>query len=120
MRYHEISEQLTEVRHHRIDDIAAGFPRFALGLAKKVVIAPAPASHRRPARGGRAARSLLIICAAVFFFGPALAGLLGAQPGQIENRRLAGFPAFPRAGIFSPVSPPGPPTTCRCVTAPSD
>ena len=39
VRYHEISEQLTEVRHHRIDDIAAGFPRFALGLAKKVVIA---------------------------------------------------------------------------------
>jgi len=56
--------------------------------------APAPASHRRPARGGRAARSLLIICAAVFFFGPALAGLLGAQPGQIENRRLAGFPSI--------------------------
>lgn len=41
VRYHEISEQLEEVRHNRLDDFAAGFPRFALGLAKKVVVADA-------------------------------------------------------------------------------
>ncbi|HEY8372575.1 MAG TPA: MBOAT family protein [Pseudonocardiaceae bacterium] len=39
VRYHEISEQLGQKRMHRLDDIAAGFPRFALGLTKKVVIA---------------------------------------------------------------------------------
>jgi alginate O-acetyltransferase complex protein AlgI len=39
VRYHEIADQLPQVRTHRLDDIAAGFPRFALGLAKKVVIA---------------------------------------------------------------------------------
>jgi alginate O-acetyltransferase complex protein AlgI len=39
VRYHEIADQLAEVRKDRLDDFAAGFPRFALGLAKKVVIA---------------------------------------------------------------------------------
>ena len=39
VRYHEISDQLPERRTDRLDDLAAGFPRFALGLAKKVVIA---------------------------------------------------------------------------------
>ncbi len=39
VRYHEISEQLGEVRRNRLDDFAEGFPRFALGLAKKVVVA---------------------------------------------------------------------------------
>jgi alginate O-acetyltransferase complex protein AlgI len=39
VRYREISEQLPQVRTHRLDDIAAGFPRFALGLTKKVVVA---------------------------------------------------------------------------------
>jgi alginate O-acetyltransferase complex protein AlgI len=39
VRYHEIADQLAETRHNRLDDFAAGFPRFALGLAKKVVIA---------------------------------------------------------------------------------
>lgn len=39
VRYHEISEQLGTVPTRRADDFAEGFPRFALGLAKKVVIA---------------------------------------------------------------------------------
>ena len=39
VRYREIADQLTQQRSHRFDDIAAGFPRFALGLSKKVVIA---------------------------------------------------------------------------------
>ena len=39
VRYREISDQLPQRRTHRLDDIAAGFPRFALGLCKKVVIA---------------------------------------------------------------------------------
>jgi alginate O-acetyltransferase complex protein AlgI len=39
VRYHEIADQLAEVRTDRLDDFAAGFPRFALGLAKKVVVA---------------------------------------------------------------------------------
>jgi alginate O-acetyltransferase complex protein AlgI len=39
VRYKEIADQLPQQRTHRLDDIAAGFPRFALGLTKKVVIA---------------------------------------------------------------------------------
>lgn len=39
VRYREIADQLTQPRSHRLDDIAAGFPRFALGLMKKVVVA---------------------------------------------------------------------------------
>jgi alginate O-acetyltransferase complex protein AlgI len=39
VRYHEISDQLEEIRANRLEDFAAGFPRFALGLTKKVVIA---------------------------------------------------------------------------------
>lgn len=39
VRYREIADQLPQQRNHRLDDIAAGFPRFALGLTKKVVIA---------------------------------------------------------------------------------
>ncbi|MBP2475156.1 alginate O-acetyltransferase complex protein AlgI [Crossiella equi] len=39
VRYREISDQLPQERTHRLDDIASGFPRFALGLVKKVVIA---------------------------------------------------------------------------------
>jgi alginate O-acetyltransferase complex protein AlgI len=39
VRYREIADQLPQVRTHRLDDIASGFPRFALGLTKKVVIA---------------------------------------------------------------------------------
>jgi alginate O-acetyltransferase complex protein AlgI len=39
VRYREIADQLHQLRTHRLDDIAAGFPRFALGLTKKVVIA---------------------------------------------------------------------------------
>lgn len=39
VRYREIADQLPQLRTHRMDDIASGFPRFALGLTKKVVIA---------------------------------------------------------------------------------
>lgn len=39
VRYREIADQLPQRRTHRLDDVAAGFPRFALGLTKKVVIA---------------------------------------------------------------------------------
>ncbi|SNR61556.1 alginate O-acetyltransferase complex protein AlgI [Haloechinothrix alba] len=39
VRYREIAEQLPQQRQHRLDDIAAGFPRFALGLCKKVIVA---------------------------------------------------------------------------------
>jgi alginate O-acetyltransferase complex protein AlgI len=39
VRYREIADQLPQRRTHRWDDIASGFPRFALGLTKKVVIA---------------------------------------------------------------------------------
>lgn len=39
VRYREIADQLPQRREHRLDDIAAGFPRFALGLSKKVIIA---------------------------------------------------------------------------------
>ena len=39
VRYREIADQLPQRRTHRLDDIASGFPRFALGLTKKVVVA---------------------------------------------------------------------------------
>ncbi|MEU4829060.1 MBOAT family protein [Streptosporangium sp. NPDC023615] len=39
VRYHEIAGQLGDTRRDRLGDLAAGFPRFALGLAKKVVVA---------------------------------------------------------------------------------
>ncbi|NIJ10140.1 alginate O-acetyltransferase complex protein AlgI [Saccharomonospora amisosensis] len=39
VRYREIADQLPQHRRHRLDDIAAGFPRFALGLCKKAIIA---------------------------------------------------------------------------------
>ncbi|NYH78988.1 alginate O-acetyltransferase complex protein AlgI [Actinopolyspora biskrensis] len=39
VRYREIADQLPQRRTHRLDDIAAGFPRFAWGLSKKVVVA---------------------------------------------------------------------------------
>jgi alginate O-acetyltransferase complex protein AlgI len=39
VRYHEIDDQLPEVRQHRMADFGAGFPRFALGLSKKVIVA---------------------------------------------------------------------------------
>ncbi|MBB3678706.1 MBOAT family O-acyltransferase [Modestobacter versicolor] len=39
VRYHEISDQLADTDRNRLDDFALGFPRFAWGLAKKVVIA---------------------------------------------------------------------------------
>ncbi|MGQ0837112.1 MBOAT family O-acyltransferase [Actinokineospora sp.] len=39
VRYREIADQLPQERTHRLDDVASGFPRFALGLCKKVIIA---------------------------------------------------------------------------------
>jgi alginate O-acetyltransferase complex protein AlgI len=39
VRFREIADQLPQQRSHRLDDIAAGFPRFALGLCKKTIIA---------------------------------------------------------------------------------
>ena len=41
VRYHQIDDQIREPppRAQRLDDIAQGFPRFALGLSKKVLIA---------------------------------------------------------------------------------
>ncbi|RJQ88582.1 MBOAT family O-acyltransferase [Amycolatopsis panacis] len=39
VRYREIADQLPQHRSHRLDDIAAGFPRFALGLCKKAIVA---------------------------------------------------------------------------------
>jgi alginate O-acetyltransferase complex protein AlgI len=39
VRYREIADQLPQQRSHRLDDIAAGFPRFAFGLCKKVIVA---------------------------------------------------------------------------------
>ncbi|MEC3977848.1 MBOAT family O-acyltransferase [Amycolatopsis sp. H20-H5] len=39
VRYREIADQLPQLRSHRLDDIAAGFPRFALGLCKKTIFA---------------------------------------------------------------------------------
>ncbi|SDQ95412.1 MBOAT family O-acyltransferase [Actinopolyspora saharensis] len=39
VRYREIADQLPQRRTHRLDDVAAGFPRFAWGLSKKVVVA---------------------------------------------------------------------------------
>jgi len=41
IRYHEIEDQIRKPppRSGRLDDIAEGFPRFALGLCKKVLIA---------------------------------------------------------------------------------
>jgi alginate O-acetyltransferase complex protein AlgI len=41
VRYHEIDKQLADTDRDRLDDFAAGFPRFALGLTKKVVVADA-------------------------------------------------------------------------------
>jgi alginate O-acetyltransferase complex protein AlgI len=39
VRYHEIADQLPVLREDRLADFAAGFPRFAHGLAKKVIVA---------------------------------------------------------------------------------
>jgi alginate O-acetyltransferase complex protein AlgI len=39
VRYHEIADQLPARRTDRMSDFAAGFPRFAHGLAKKVIVA---------------------------------------------------------------------------------
>jgi alginate O-acetyltransferase complex protein AlgI len=39
VRYHEIADQLGTLQKNRFDDFADGFPRFALGLTKKVVVA---------------------------------------------------------------------------------
>ena len=43
VRYHEIADQLPGVRRHRMADLGASFPRFALGLSKKVIVADSAA-----------------------------------------------------------------------------
>ena len=42
VRYHEIADQLETPPQDRLDDFAAGFPRFALGLSQE--------GHRSPTR----------------------------------------------------------------------
>jgi len=39
VRFHEIADQLGHPQENRIDDFTDGFPRFALGLSKKVIVA---------------------------------------------------------------------------------
>jgi alginate O-acetyltransferase complex protein AlgI len=39
VRFHEIADQLERPSKDRVGDFAAGFPRFALGLSKKVLVA---------------------------------------------------------------------------------
>jgi alginate O-acetyltransferase complex protein AlgI len=39
VRYHEIADQLNNTRRDKLADFAAGFPRFALGLSKKAIVA---------------------------------------------------------------------------------
>ncbi len=51
VRYHEISEQLTSIPEHRFSNFAEGFPRFAHGLFKKVVIADSMAPIANAAFG---------------------------------------------------------------------
>ena len=43
VRYHEIADQLGARERRRIEDFFEGFPRFALGLTKKILIADAVA-----------------------------------------------------------------------------
>jgi alginate O-acetyltransferase complex protein AlgJ len=52
-----------------------------------------PSEHplHRPRHGPRQLTALL--CAAVFFVVPALTLVVGAQPGEFENHRLAAFPS---------------------------
>ena len=55
IRYHEIDDQLLDPppRCRRMDDLAEGFPRFALGLSKKVLVAdPAGAVANAAFAGG--------------------------------------------------------------------
>ena len=39
VRYHEIADQLADTKRDRLSDFVDGFPRFALGLSKKVIVA---------------------------------------------------------------------------------
>ncbi|HZC53251.1 MAG TPA: MBOAT family O-acyltransferase, partial [Mycobacterium sp.] len=39
VRYHEIADQLADTKRDRLTDFVDGFPRFALGLSKKVIVA---------------------------------------------------------------------------------
>lgn len=43
VRYHEIADQLSDTHRDRLADLSRGFPRFAFGLAKKVIVADAVA-----------------------------------------------------------------------------
>ncbi|RCG32476.1 hypothetical protein DQ384_02935 [Sphaerisporangium album] len=54
-------------------------------------------SRGRPSPLGR---RVAVLGASLFFFGPALAFAAGDRATEIENRRLAGFPALSPAGDF--------------------
>jgi alginate O-acetyltransferase complex protein AlgI len=56
VRFHEIEDQIRQppLRSQRLEDIAEGFPRFALGLSKKVVIADPLGAVANAAFGGGA------------------------------------------------------------------
>ena len=51
VRYHEIADQLSDTKRDRATDFADGFPRFAWGLTKKVVIADSVAPIANAAFG---------------------------------------------------------------------
>ena len=76
------------------------------------------AAHRRRAPAG--ARRCCCVIGLVFLFTPAVAYAFGVRATEIENRRLTAFPSrVRRLGVLPAGSAPGPPTTCRCATAPS-
>jgi hypothetical protein len=54
----------------------------------------------RPRHGGK--QLVALICATVFFATPALSAVLGARPGEFENRALTPFPSFAQGWSFFP------------------
>ena len=59
-----------------------------------------PDAERR--RVPRVRRPFIAVLAVLFFFGPALAFVLGARPQQIENRKLTEFPSISDGWKFFP------------------
>ena len=106
VRYHEISDQLDEVPRHRVDDFVAGFPRFALGLAKKVVVADtvAPIADAGFSSGG-ALTSLSVWVAALAYTVQIYFDFSGYSDMAIGLARMLGF-RFPEnfARPYSAVS----------------
>ena len=68
--------------------------------------APDPAERSRPrhrrGRPGRVRQPLALLLAVAFFFGPAVAFVLGERPQEIENRRLTPFPSVSDGWAFFP------------------